>query len=117
MFCKNAAIITLTTMLIAPTAYAGLLDNSNTQTKPNQNLTKTQANDPKSNGNILTSVQNMIEKKFNQHNVNVKVHQGTVVLRGYVDNDQMKQNIEGEVRKIQGVKNVTNLLNIKGLLI
>lgn len=62
---------------------------------------------------IQDKIQNLIENNFRKYNINITVSQGNVVLKGYVENEETKQNIEQDVLKIQGVKKVNNLLTIK----
>lgn len=62
---------------------------------------------------IQSEVQNLIKNKTKQYNINIMVRQGNVTLSGYVENNDDKQNLEREIRKIKGVKEVKNLLNIK----
>lgn len=62
--------------------------------------------------NLQGNIKGLIEKKFKRYNINISVYGGNVILRGYVDNDATKQDIEQEVKKMQGVKSVNNMLNI-----
>lgn len=62
---------------------------------------------------IQTEALDLIKNKFRKYNINITVSEGTVVLKGYIESDEIKQNIERDVRKIPDVKNVNNLLNVK----
>jgi len=114
---KNAVILTsIYTLLCGAIGYSAYNDTS-LQNKTNLNTASQTATmtkeDSAAASKTIASVQDMIQKKYNNNNINVKVFQGTVVLRGYVNDEQMKQSIERDARKLSGVKNVTNLLTIR----
>ena len=44
--------------------------------------------------------------------INLSVEDGTLVLRGHVDTDSLKQTVETRARTIAGVEEVDNRLNI-----
>ena len=46
--------------------------------------------------------------------VNVNAEGGVVVLRGEVDRPELIQELEAKVRKVQGVRDVENLLHLPG---
>lgn len=47
-------------------------------------------------------------------NINVNAEEGTVVLRGEIDSEDLIQEIESRTRKITGVLDVRNLLHLPG---
>lgn len=46
--------------------------------------------------------------------INVNAEFGTIVLHGYVDDEQQKQRIEQAVRGVPGVKDVVSYLHLEG---
>jgi hypothetical protein len=51
---------------------------------------------------------------FPKGQININAENGTVVLRGEVQTPDQIKRIEGEVRRIQGVRDVENLLHVPG---
>jgi osmotically-inducible protein OsmY len=51
---------------------------------------------------------------LSQAHVNVNAEGGVVVLRGQVDRPELIEELEKKVRKVQGVRDVENLLHLPG---
>ena len=51
----------------------------------------------------------------NAKNIRVIANNGTVTLRGIVDNNQEKQRIEDAVKTVDGVKKIDNQLDVKNI--
>lgn len=60
----------------------------------------------------LSAVQNAIKSLSKSYNINIRILDGNVTLTGEVGSSAEKQNIEGAVKRIPGVKKVTNQLTI-----
>ncbi len=63
---------------------------------------------------IQADIVNLIENKYRKYNINIEVSEGNVVLKGFLQNDEVKQDIENDVKSIHGVKSIDNLLKIQG---
>lgn len=126
MFKKITMILFLT---VASFVHASTNDSSKTQTKPDikvdiqgdtrhgaqsevRTSRKIDEDTFNSDGRIQAEIVDLIQNKFRRYNVNIRVSQGNVLLKGHVQSDKEKGEIESEVRKIKGVKNVDNRLDV-----
>lgn len=135
MFRRNAYLmISFSSLIAASTAHAATNGSSTNPSQGSPDIKfniqsdthhvypgEAQSSGPQSDDNatlsdrqIQTEVLGLIKNKFNRYNLSVSIDQGTVILNGYVDNEETKRNIENDIRKIQGVKNVMNLIQVKG---
>lgn len=63
---------------------------------------------------IKAEIVDLIRDVYRKSSVRVTVFQGIVILKGRVDNKNTKEALESDVRKVQGVKNVNNFIEVKG---
>lgn len=134
MYSKNVAlIIALSSLVFSTGAYAPTNDGYSRPTKPKQNVNVNIQSDThhgyqsevrysgpqNDDGSIMTDEQiqneaiDLIKNHYRKYNINITVSQGNVTLRGFVENDEAKQNIGRDIANIQGVKNVNNSINVK----
>jgi osmotically-inducible protein OsmY len=67
----------------------------------------------KTDKKIHQEVSTLLHDFFPQEKIRVSVSQGLVTLKGSVENQDIKDEVEYRIRNIEGVKNVNNFLNKK----
>lgn len=79
-------------------------------------ITRTSADMDKSlNQNVRRALMQEEGLSTNAKNIRVIATDGTVTLRGLVENNQEKNRIEDAVKNVDGVKNVDNQLDVKDI--
>ncbi len=65
------------------------------------------------NADILRQIEERIKGSYGRYNINIRIVDGVVVLKGTVNTSQDKDNIEKMVRSISGVDKVNNKLEVQ----
>ena len=73
----------------------------------------TESDQEEANDQLLSDIQNSIQKSFKNYNINVRIFNNTVILTGTVSSEQDKDDIEKMVGKLKGVKKITNHLQVE----
>jgi hyperosmotically inducible protein len=89
----------------------------NTKVNKEAQPTADQAKNSKSDRELMSEIRRAVVKDSSlstyAHNIKIVASQGKVTLRGPVDSEDEKKNIESKATEIAGSGNVTNMLSVK----
>jgi len=89
----------------------------NTKVNKQAQPTADQAKNNKSDRELMREIRQAVVKDSSlstyAHNIKIVASQGKVTLRGPVDSEEEKKNIESKATEIAGSGNVTNMLSVK----